>query len=174
MDDNFFRGTRNRVLQLLARELPGAMSLRLVLHRWRGVKVGSMVCIGYDTIIETAHPELVTIRDGATVGIRCTLLAHFWDFQKPITIEEDAFLGPGAIVLPGVVVGRGAVVTAGSVVTASVPPFTMVQGNPAKPIARVGKPAKEGVKFQDFVVSLRPLAKKKSTGRPQSEPVCPS
>ena len=33
--------------------------------------------------------------------------------------------------MPGVVIGEGAVVSAGSVVTRSVPPFTMVQGNPA-------------------------------------------
>lgn len=151
------RDLKNRFLQLLARELPGAMSLRLVLHRWRGVRIGRGVCIGYDTVIETAHPELVTIKDGATVGIRCTILAHFWDYQKQVVIEEDAFVGPGAIILPNVVVGRGAVVAAGSVVTASVPEQTLVQGNPAKPVAKVGKPPKKGVKYQDFIGSLRPI-----------------
>lgn len=154
---SFLRDLKNRLLQLLARELPGAMSLRLTLHRWRGVKIGKGVCIGYDTIIETAHPEHVTIKDGATIGIRCTIMAHFWDYQKEVVVEEDAFVGPGAIILPNVTIGRGAVVAAGSVVTASVPELTLVQGNPAKPVAKVGKPPKDGVRFQEFVGSLRPL-----------------
>jgi len=148
---------KNRVLQLLARELPGATGFRLTLHRCRGVRVGKNVCIGYDTIIETAHPELVTIKDGATVGIRCTILAHFWDFRSEVVIEEDAFVGPGAIILPNVIVGRGAVVSAGSVVVNSVPAGLMVQGNPAKPVARVGVPPKDGVPYKDFICSLKPL-----------------
>lgn len=171
---SFLRDLKNRFLQLLARELPGAMSLRLALHRWRGVKVGKGVCIGYDTIIETAHPELVTIKDGATVGIRCTILAHFWDYQKPVSIEEDAFVGPGAIILPNVVIGRGAVVAAGSVVTASVPELTLVQGNPAKPVAKVGKPPKDGIRFQEFVGSLRPIRRapvQTQESEPAEEPV---
>ena len=166
----FLRDLKNRFLQLLAREFPGAMTLRVTFHRWIGVKIGNGVCIGYDTIIETAHPELVTIKDGATVGIRCTILAHFWDYQKPVVIEEDAFVGPGAIILPNVVVGRGAVVAAGSVVTASVPELTLVQGNPAKPAAKVGKSPKGGVAFQEFVGSLRPIHRI-SNQKPESKNV---
>ena len=165
------RDFKNRFLQLMARELPGATTVRVTLHRWRGVKIGSGVFIGYDTIMETAHPELITIKDGATVGIRCTILAHFWDFHKPVVIEEDAFVGPGAIILPGVVVGRGAVIAAGSTVTNSVPPSILVQGNPAKPIARVGKPPKDGTRFQDFVASLRPIMKKKRERGPSEQMV---
>lgn len=164
-------GLRNRILQHIARNIPGTTSVRPMLHRWRGVKIGPGVCIGYDAVIETAHPELVTIKDGATIGIRVTILAHFWDFQKQIVIEEDAFIGPGAIVLPNVVVGRGAVVTAGSVVTTSVAPFTMVQGNPAKPVARVGKPPKEGTSYQEFVSSLRPLVRQTELSAALNVPV---
>jgi len=160
---NLIHDLKNRALQLLARELPGATSFRLLLHRWRGVTVGKNVCIGYDTIIETAHPELVTIKDGATVGIRCTILAHFWDFRSEVVIEEDAFVGPGAIILPNVIVGRGAVVSAGSVVINSVPPGVMVQGNPAKPVARVGVPPKDGVAYKDFICSLRPLRSQRNS-----------
>jgi len=155
--EHFFTGIKNRIFQKLARELPGAMSLRPILHRWRGVNIGKNVWVGYDAIIETAHPDMVTIKEGATVGIRSTIIAHFWDFQKPVVLEEDVFLGPGAIVLPNVTIGRGAVVAAGSVVTNSVPPHTLVQGNPAKPIARVGKPPKADLGYPEFIASLRPL-----------------
>jgi acetyltransferase-like isoleucine patch superfamily enzyme len=72
-------------------------------------------------------------------------------------IEEDATLGAGVIVLPAVTIGRGAIVTAGSVVTKSVPPKTMVQGNPARPIAKVDTPYGFGVSMKEFAKGLRPL-----------------
>ncbi len=49
---------------------------------------------------------------------------------KPIVIEDGAWIGMGAV-LPGVTVGHGSVVSAGAVVTMSVPPDTLVAGNPA-------------------------------------------
>ena len=159
MAENFFFGTINRVLQLLARIAPGALTLRPRLHGWRGVRIGKDVWIGYDAIIETSYPHLVTIKDGATIGIRALIIAHFRGLEKGVVIEENAFLGPGTIILPNVVVGRGAVVAAGSVVTTSVPPMTLVQGNPAKPVARVGTPPSMEVSFQQFAASLRPLHK---------------
>jgi acetyltransferase-like isoleucine patch superfamily enzyme len=155
--DGIFASLRNRILQYLARNVPGALSLRPRLHRWRGVNMGNNVWIGYDAIIETSYPHLVTIKDGATIGIRALIIAHFRGREKGVVIEEDAFLGPGVIILPNVVVGHGSVVTAGSVVTSSVPAMTVVQGNPAKPIARVGKPPKMDVSFQEFAATLRPL-----------------
>nr|WP_275887151.1 DapH/DapD/GlmU-related protein [Arenimonas caeni] len=49
-----------------------------------------------------------------------------------IVIEDDVWVGAGAIVLPNVVLGRGCVVGAGSVVTRSVPPGCVYAGNPAR------------------------------------------
>src|SRR6059058_820422 len=125
MSERRLRGLRNRFLQLLARVAPGAMSARVRLNRWRGVHIGKDVWIGYDAIIETSAPHLVTIRDGAAIGIRVTIVAHNRE-QRGVVIEEDASVGTGAIILPNVTIGRGATVTAGSVVTRSVPPKTMV------------------------------------------------
>jgi len=51
---------------------------------------------------------------------------------KPIVIENDVFVGARAIVLKGVTIGEGSVVGAGAVVTKSVPPYSVVAGNPAK------------------------------------------
>lgn len=50
---------------------------------------------------------------------------------KPVTIEEDCFIGPCAVILPGVKIGRGASIQAGSVVVHDVPSETTVAGNPA-------------------------------------------
>jgi len=157
--ENILRGFRNRLFQHLARILPGARSLRVSLHRWRGVHMGKDVWIGYDVILDTSRPFLITIEDRASLSMRVTVIAHFRETQG-VKIEQDAFIGPGAIILPNVTIGRGAVVTAGSVVSQSVPPMTVVQGNPAVPIANCGIPLSTEVTLKEFSRRLRPLPKK--------------
>ena len=87
------------------------------------------------------------------------LIAHFRG-PEGITIEYDAFIGPGAIILPNVKIGRGAVITAGSVVSTSVAPMTVVQGNPARPIATCGVTLGEKTSMGQFLNSLRPLKRR--------------
>jgi acetyltransferase-like isoleucine patch superfamily enzyme len=53
---------------------------------------------------------------------------------SPIVLEQNVWIGFDACVLPGVTIGRGSVVGARSVVTADVPAYTVVAGNPARPI----------------------------------------
>src|SRR5919198_1025143 len=149
MTERLLPGLKNRILQVLARIAPGATTMRVHLNRWRGVNIGKGVWIGYDAIIETSCPHLVTIRDRAAIGIRTTIIAHNRE-QRGVVIEEDVTLGAGVIVLPDVTIGRGAIVAAGSVVTKSVPPRTMVQGNPAEPIATVETPFGLDVSMKDF------------------------
>ena len=168
MSERLLVGLRNRILQILARIAPGAMTTRVRLNRWRGVHIGKDVWIGYDAIIETSHPNFVTIRDRATIGIRATIIAHNRE-QRGVVIEEDAALGPGVIVLPNVTIGRGAIVTAGSVVTKSVPPRTMVQGNPAQPIARVEVPFGLDVSVKEFAKGLRSVAPRSSQNAPTED-----
>lgn len=154
---------KNRILQTIARHAPGATTWRVWLNRWRGVHIGENVWIGYDTIIETSRPDLVTIRDGAAIGLRATIIAHFRE-QKGVLIDEDASIGPGAIILPNVTIGRGAIVTAGSVVTRSVPPKTMVRGNPAELVATVEVPLTLDVSLKEFAKGLRPIRSRRSDG----------
>jgi acetyltransferase-like isoleucine patch superfamily enzyme len=158
MAERLLPALKNRFLQVLARIAPGATTLRVRLNRWRGVNIGKNVWIGYDAIIETSCPHLVTIRDRAAIGMRVTIIAHNRE-QRGVLIEEDATLGAGVIVLPAVTIGRGAIVTAGSVVTKSVPPKTMVQGNPAQPIAIVEVPFGLDVSMKEFAKGLKPLRK---------------
>ncbi len=156
MDEGLFAGFKNRILQSLARTAPGATTTRVRLNRWRGVNIGENVWIGYDAILETSDPHLVTIRDRAWIGIRVTIIAHMRE-QQGVLIEEDVTLGPGVIVLPNVTIGHGSIVTAGSVITRSVPPKTMMQGNPAKPIATVEIPLRLDVSLKEFSKGLRPI-----------------
>jgi acetyltransferase-like isoleucine patch superfamily enzyme len=158
MIENRFLGPFNRLFQHIARFGPGAQSLRVKLHRWRGVKIGKGVWIGYDAIIETSSPHLVEIQDNAVIGIRATIIAHFRETQG-VVIEEDAMLGPGVIVLPNVRIGKGAVVMAGSVVSKSVPPMTVVQGNPAVAVATAGIPFKMDTTVAQWVRTMKPIRK---------------
>lgn len=52
-----------------------------------------------------------------------------------VIVEDDVWIGFGAVVLTGVTIGRGAIVAAGSVVTKDVEPYTIVAGNPARKVA---------------------------------------
>ena len=162
-----FLGLRNRLLQLLAMLGPGQTNLRVLLHRWRGVKIGRSVHIGTNVIIETARPHWVSIGNNVIIGMRSTLIAHFelnpppdeasLDDHVSVHIMDDVFIGPGCLILPNVTIGRGAVVTAGSVVTRSVPPLTMVQGNPARPIAKCEIPLTFGTPYREFLMRIKPI-----------------
>jgi acetyltransferase-like isoleucine patch superfamily enzyme len=132
------------------------------MHRLRGVRIGERAFIGTDTLIETSYPHLVVIGDDVTLSIRCLIVAHSpgpLPDAPTVRIEDEVFIGPGAIVLPNVTIGRGAVVTAGSVVTKSVPPMTLVQGNPAQPVGRCSIPLARGTSVKQFYRGLRPLGR---------------
>jgi maltose O-acetyltransferase len=60
-----------------------------------------------------------------------------WEVAKPIVIEDNVWIGGGAILLPGVTIGRNAVVGAGAVVTRNVPANTVVVGNPARVLREI-------------------------------------
>ena len=64
--------------------------------------------------------------------------AEFFAWRKShrVHIGHDVWIGHGAIVLPGRRIGNGAVIAGGAVVTKDVPDYTIVAGNPARPIRR--------------------------------------
>lgn len=60
--------------------------------------------------------------------------SHENDIEQDVIVEEDAWLGANVTLLSGITVGRGATVGAGAVCLKSVPPYSVVMGNPAKVI----------------------------------------
>ena len=168
MKESAIMGAVKRSLQTVARIAPGATGLRVKLHRWRGVTIGDGTWIGYDVILETSRPHLIKIGSRVVISVRAMFIAHFRGAEG-ITLEDEVFIGPGAIILPNVTIGKGSVVTAGSVVSASVPPMTVVQGNPARPIATCGLTLVGDDSLKAFYRSLRPIKKKEKAPGPRSE-----
>ena len=88
---------------------------------------GAKVCIGNNVFIapnvglHTAGHPLDSKRRNEGI-----------EYAKPITIEDDVWIGAGVQVCPGVTIGRGAVIAAGAVVTKDVPAYTLAAGVPAK------------------------------------------
>ncbi len=92
----------------------------------------------------------IVIGDNVIIGPHVQIMAVDHVFDDPtrpileqglrafgVTVEDDAWIGAGAIVLDGVRIGRGAVVGAGAVVTRDVAPHTVVAGVPARLIRRI-------------------------------------
>jgi len=166
----YIRGAKNRILAHIARFAPGARTCRVWLHRLRGIRILEGAWLGYDLILETEYPELIHIGKNVEINQRTTIIAHFHGIAiRPkgpnkekisVWIEDNAFIGPGVIILPNVTLGYGCVVTAGSVVTKNVPPLTVVQGNPAVPIAKCGIPLSGKVPYQEFLKKLKPYKAK--------------
>lgn len=85
-----------------------------------------------------------SIRTGSNVSIgpEAAILTLGHDPQSPdfadrggdVVIGDRVWIGFRAIILPGVTEGEGAVVGAGAVVSRDVPPYTIVVGNPARPV----------------------------------------
>ncbi len=95
-----------------------------------GVEIGDRVYTSpFTQIIAVNHvfedPEVPFIDQGITA--------------EGIVIEDDVWLGSGAIITVGVRVGYGAVVAAGAVVTQDVPANTVVGGIPAKEIRNISE-----------------------------------
>jgi hypothetical protein len=160
MSENPFRGILIRLLQMFTLVLPGGQTVRVLLHRARGVKIGSNVWISYNVVLETAYPELITIEDDSFIGVGVIVIAHFKEARRGVRIGKNVFIGPGVIILPDVIIGDGAVVTAGSVVTSSVAAMTVVQGNPAAAIANCGVPLWPDTPLREFSGRLKPISSK--------------
>lgn len=55
---------------------------------------------------------------------------------RDTVVGHDVWIGHGSVIMPGVTIGSGAIIAAASVVTRDVEPYTIVGGNPARPIRK--------------------------------------
>lgn len=94
--------------------------------------IGDSVMIGPNVVIATAgHP------------VNPELRLKVAQFNIPVHIEKNVWIGAGAIILPGVTVGENSVIGAGSVVTKDIPPNVVAVGNPCRVLRPIGDRDKE-------------------------------
>lgn len=114
--------------------------LRPKLLKLTGAKIGSDCFIGECCIFDSMFPNLIEMKDGATITMRCTILTHYMhpfgedgrDYRKgPVIIGKRAFIGAHTIICNSVTIGDEAVVAAGSVVTKDIPSGEIWGGSPA-------------------------------------------
>ena len=148
----------------LAMVCPGGARIRPRLHRWRGARIGRNAWIGLFVFIDELHPEALSVGDNCTIGIRTTILTHFyWGPRLPasngaVVIEDDVFIGPHCVILPNVRIGEGAVIQAGTVVTRNVPPRTLWGAAAAGSLAEITVPLTSRGGYASFLRGLRPKA----------------
>ena len=78
------------------------------------------------TIATAAHPILPALRKKAA------------QYNLPVRIGDNVWIGAGAIILPGVTIGENSVIGAGSVVTKDIPANVVAVGNPCRVLRPIG------------------------------------
>lgn len=80
------------------------------------------------------------------------------DKVRPITIGDNVWIGMDSLILPGTTIGEGSVVAAGSVLRGTVPPYTLVAGNPARPVSSLAPPTSAWVSPREAAEARNPCA----------------
>ena len=83
------------------------------------------------TVATAAHPILPELREKS------------YQYNAPVHIGKNCWIGTGAIILPGVTIGDNVVVGAGSVVTKDLPSNVVAVGNPCRVLREVGERDRE-------------------------------
>jgi maltose O-acetyltransferase len=105
------------------------------------ISVGDRFFANYDCVILDCNE--VRIGDGVLFGPKVQVYTathpldpasrrEGWEMAHPITVEDDVWIGGGAILCPGVRIGAGTTVGAGSVVTRDLPAGVLAAGNPCR------------------------------------------
>lgn len=92
------------------------------------IYVGDYTMFGPNVTIATAaHPILPELRMPVT------------QYNLPVHIGKNCWIGAGAIILPGVTIGDNTVIGAGSVVTKDIPANVVAVGNPCRVMRPIGE-----------------------------------
>lgn len=92
------------------------------------IYIGNYVMFGPNVTIATAgHPILPALRE------------QVYQFNIPVTIGNNVWIGAGSVILPGVTIGDNSVIGAGSVVTKDIPANVVAVGNPCKILREISE-----------------------------------
>lgn len=114
----------------------------------RHVKLGNSVYANFNlTLVDDTY---ITIGDNTMIGPNVTLATaghpilpslreKGYQFNVPINIGKNVWIGAGVIVLPGVNIGDNSVIGAGSVVTKDIPENVVAFGNPCRVVRMINE-----------------------------------
>ena len=124
----------------------------------RKVHLGANNVVNFGTLIDGRKYRVHT-GSNVSIGPEAAILTLGHDPQSPdfadrggdVRIGDRAWIAYRAIVLPGVEIGEGAVVAAGAVVTRNVAPYTIVAGNPARPVGSRSRELSYALDFRPWL-----------------------
>ncbi len=106
------------------------------------IYVGDYTMLGPNVVLATAgHPILPELRPLA------------YQYNMPVHIGKNCWLGAGVVVLPGVTIGDNSVIGAGSIVTKDIPSNVVAVGNPCRVLREINDHDKEYY-FKDRRIKL--------------------
>tara|TARA_Y100000589_G_scaffold171760_1_gene163087 strand:- start:4433 stop:4894 length:462 start_codon:yes stop_codon:yes gene_type:complete len=116
----------------------------------RGVKFNNIFStwIGFGSLFDNRHPELIEIGKNVVISSNVKILSHtepplsFKKYgitytTKKTKISSNVYIGAGSTILPGITINEFCIIGAGSVVTKDVPNHCIFAGNPAKLIKKI-------------------------------------
>ncbi len=134
-----------RYFMMIGMSLIPFSTMRIMVLRICGVKVGRGCYIGFNVICDTNFPELIYIGNAVTISHNCMLISHtqtpceswlgkIYCSHAPVNVGNGAWIGACSVLLPGVDVGEDCMIGAGSVVTRSTDKQSLWAGNPIRRI----------------------------------------
>lgn len=113
------------------------------------IYVGDYTMIALNVVISTAgHPILPELREKA------------YQYNMPVHIGRNCWIGAGALIMPGVTIGDNTVIGAGSVVTKDIPANVVAVGNPCRVMREIGEHDREFY-FRDKRINYDEIVKSK-------------
>ena len=150
-DFNHARPSQAGEMLALLGQLLGAMGEGCWIEPPLYVNWGSRIALGdhvyANTGLTVIDDTFVTIGSHVMLGPRVTISAashpvdpelrrQAYQYDLPVTIEENVWVGAGATILPGVTIGKNSVIGAGSVVDRDIPPDVVAAGVPCRVLNR--------------------------------------
>jgi acetyltransferase-like isoleucine patch superfamily enzyme len=114
---------------------------KVIFYRWDNLSIGNNSVVNRGCTID--NRDEIIIGNNVSIAHNTKIYTTGHDINSPyfdmvskkVKIDDYACVFANCLIMPGVTIGRGAVIYSGSVVTKTVPPYSIVGGNPAKIIS---------------------------------------